>query len=189
MKHGSTTSLQSQISSQLWVDSSRWKSSKMIKDANISRQGFVFHILGSATYFVHWLPWERKKNINSEYYIVLLVHLKEEIAKKNSQKGKRKSALSPRQCTVSQVNHNDGKTTWIAFWIACAPTLFSRSGPQWLLAVCRPPKECSSERDLAPMKKGYRKLRCILTNSSTKKNFGISVSPQKETWWIKLNFA
>ena len=29
-----------------------------------------------------------------------------------------KNALSPRQCTVSQVDCNDGKTTWISHWIA-----------------------------------------------------------------------
>ena len=37
---------------------------------------------------------------------------------------------------MSQVSHNDGKTTWIALWIASAPTLFSRSGSSdyWLFA-------------------------------------------------------
>ena len=49
-----------------------------------------------------------------------------------------KSALSPRQCTMSQVDCN--KTTWIALQIASTPTLFSRSGLQWLLAICRPQK-------------------------------------------------
>ena len=55
-------------------------------------------------------------------------------------KEEEKSALSPRQCTMSQVNCNDSKTTWIALRIASAPTLFSRSVPQWLLAVFRPQK-------------------------------------------------
>ena len=50
-------------------------------------------------------------------------------------------------------------------------------------------KEYFTERDLAPMKKWYWKLRCILrpkTNRSTKKasncywSIGISVSPKKE---------
>ena len=53
---------------------------------------------------------------------------------------KKKSALSPRQCTVSQVNFNNRKTTWIARPIASATTLFSKSGPKQLLAVCRPQK-------------------------------------------------
>ena len=41
---------------------------------------------------------------------------------------------------MSQVDCNNGKTTWIALQIASTPTLFSRFGPQWLLAVCRPQK-------------------------------------------------
>ena len=57
-----------------------------------------------------------------------------------------KSALSSRQCTVSQIDRNDGKTTWIALQIASALTLFSRSGPQRLLAVCRPQKMLQGKR-------------------------------------------
>ena len=61
--------------------------------------------------------------------------------KKQPQMKKEKNALSPRQCTVLQVDHNDGKTTWIALWIASAPSpLFFRSDPQRLLAVYRPLK-------------------------------------------------
>ena len=41
---------------------------------------------------------------------------------------------------LSQVECSDEKTTWIAFQIASAPTLFSRSGCQWLLGVYRPQK-------------------------------------------------
>ena len=51
-----------------------------------------------------------------------------------------------RQCTVSQVDCNDVKTTWIAFWIASTLTLFSRSGPQQLLAVCRPQKNAPEKQ-------------------------------------------
>ena len=47
------------------------------------------------------------------------------------------SALSLRHCAVLQV---DGKTIWIALQIASSSTLCSWSGPQWLLAVCRPQK-------------------------------------------------
>ena len=50
------------------------------------------------------------------------------------------STLSPRQCIMSQGDLNDGKTTWIALQIPSTPTLFSWSGPQQLLAVCRPQK-------------------------------------------------
>ena len=56
-----------------------------------------------------------------------------------------KSALSSRQITMSQVDRNDGKTTWTSLQIASATTLFSRSGPQRLLAVCRPQKNASGK--------------------------------------------
>ena len=82
-----------------------------------------------------------------------------------------KSALSPRQCTVSQVDRNNGKGIWIALQIASALTLSFRSAPQWLLAVCRPQKNAPG-KNLAPIKKWYRKLRDILrtkTNRSTEK--------------------
>ena len=52
-----------------------------------------------------------------------------------------------------------------------AITLFSRSGPQRQLAICRIQKNTPG-KDLAPMKKWYWKPRCILrpkTNCSTKK--------------------
>ena len=64
--------------------------------------------------------------------------LKEEIAKKWSQV-KKKRALSLRQSTMSQVDYNDGKTTWIALRMASAPSLFFRSGPSdsWLFAYLK----------------------------------------------------
>ena len=107
---------------------------------------------------------------------------------------KEKNALSPRQCTMSQVDCNEGKTTWIA----SAPTLFSRSGPQQLLAVCRPQKN-APKKDLAPMKKWYQKLRHILRPKTfvLQKSHPIireameSVNyPRRRLyWWIKSNFA
>ena len=60
-------------------------------------------------------------------------------------KEEEKSTLSSKQCTVSQVDHNDGKTTWIVLRIASALTLFSRSGSHWPLAVCRPQKNASGK--------------------------------------------
>ena len=140
---------------------------------------------GKILVFVFWDPqgtfiidyFEKGRTINSEYYIALLVHLKEEIKKQPQMKKK----------NVSQVDYNDGKTTWIALQIASAPTLLSRSGPQWLLAVCRPQKKCSRERDLVPMKKGYQKLRRILrpkTIHSTKK--GIELLEKHWNQYITL---
>ena len=96
--------------------------------------------------------------------------MKEEIANKMATNKEEKSALSPRQYTLSQVNRNDGKTTWIALWIASAPHphLYSPDlVPQQLLAVFRHQKNAPG-KDLAPMKKWYQKLR-PKTNCSTKR--------------------
>ena len=40
----------------------------------------------------------------------------------------RKSVLSRRQCTVSQIDCSDGKIAWIALWISSPSTVFSGSG-------------------------------------------------------------
>ena len=114
-----------------------------------------------------------------------------------------KCALSPRQCIMSQVDCNDGKTIWIALRIASALILFSRSGSPAITSCLQTSKECSRERDLTPMKKWYQKLICILrpkTNHSTKKkkkkasncwrSAGISISPKKETMLMnKVEFC
>ena len=61
------------------------------------------------------------------------MHLKEEIAKKTAI-NEWKSAFSPRQCIMSQVDRNDGKTTWLAFWTASTPTFSPDLAPSdyWL---------------------------------------------------------
>ena len=134
---------------------------------------------------------EKGRIINSEYYIALLVHLKEEIPKN--------PALSPRQCTMSRVDHNDSKTTWIALQIAFAPTLFSRSGPQRLLAVFRPQKN-------APGKEIWLQWRSDIENWDTfwdQRQIVLQKRHQivwealelvyhprtRLCWWIKSNFA
>ena len=72
-----------------WVDSSRWKPSKVSKDAIISRQDFALRILGCARYF--FLDYlEKRRTNNSKYYIALLVRLKKEIVKKRPQMKKKK---------------------------------------------------------------------------------------------------
>ena len=106
----------------------------VITYTNISRQGFGL-VFWDAQGILFIDYFEKGRTINSKYYIALLVHLKEEITKKRPQ-----NALSPRQCNVSQVDRNTGKTTRIALRIASTPTLFFRSSPQQLWAVCRPQK-------------------------------------------------
>ena len=65
--------------------------------------------------------------------------------KKTATNKEEKSALSPRQCAVSQVDRNDGKTTWTALLIASVSPIFFRSGPQWLRAVCRAQKNAQEK--------------------------------------------
>jgi hypothetical protein len=55
--------------------------------------------------FIDYL--EKGQTINSKYYIALLERLNDEIQKKRPHL-KKKSAVSSRQCTVSQINQNDG---------------------------------------------------------------------------------
>ena len=139
MKHRSTTSLQSQVSSQL-SGQQQVKAIQSNQKCKHQQVRFWPPYFGMSKVFCSSVTLTKEGTINSKYYIALLVHLKEEIAKKMATNEEEKSALSLRQCTVSQVDCNNGKTTWITLQTASTPTLFSRSGPQQLLAVCRPQK-------------------------------------------------
>ena len=98
MKDGFTTSLWSQIGNQLsgqqqmkaiQSDLRQISASKILATVFWDAQGILF---------IDYL--EKGRTINSDHYIVLLMHLKEEIAKKQPQMKKKTSTLSPRQCTV-----------------------------------------------------------------------------------------
>ena len=105
---------------------------------------------------------KKRRIINREYYIALLVHLKEEITKKWPQTKKKKVLFY-------QVNAPCHKSIAI---MAKLHELHFELLPHPVTTGClQTSKECSRERDLAPMKK-YRKLRLILrpkTNHSIKK--------------------
>ena len=125
-------------------------------------------------------------SFNSEYHTVLLVRLKEVIAKKKRNKRTRKkcSFTKTMHCVISRSQR------WQSY-MNCTMNCFStypilQIWPPVTTSCLQTPKECSRERDLAPMKKQYRKLRRILwpkTNRSTKKasnclrSVGINVSP------------
>ena len=115
-----------------WINSNRWKSSKVIKNANISRQ-----VWASIFWDAHGILFIERKN--HQYQILYsIIGGFEGRNHSNRPQMKKKSALSPRQCTISPVDRNDSKTTWVALRIASSPSLFSRSSPQRLLAVCKP---------------------------------------------------
>ncbi|KAM8718685.1 hypothetical protein ACLKA7_001404 [Drosophila subpalustris] len=61
--------------------------------------------------------------------------------KETASYGEEKSVVPPRQCTVSQINENNGKIERIGLRIASPSTVFSRFGPQRLLAFRRPQKD------------------------------------------------
>ena len=88
--------------------------------------------------FIDYL--EKCKTINSDYYMALLDWLSAEIKKKKWSHMQKKSAVPPRQCTMPQVHENDSQIEWIKLRISSSPTIFSRSGPQRLLALCWPEK-------------------------------------------------
>ena len=155
-----------------WVDNSRWKLSKAAKGANINRQCLAVFWDVQGILFINYL--EKEKTINSEYYIALLVCLKEEIVKKQLQM-KKTIVTKTMYCVTSwsQQMQNHMNCT-----LNCFPI-------HPILQIWPPATTNSRERDLAPMKKWYWKLRRILrpkTNCSTKKasnyqrSVGISVS-------------
>ena len=59
--------------------------------------------------FINYL--EKERSINSEYYIYVIGVFEGRNCQKTATNEKEKIALSPKQCTVSQVDYNNGKTT------------------------------------------------------------------------------
>ncbi|GFX70204.1 hypothetical protein TNCV_4616421 [Trichonephila clavipes] len=78
-------------------------------------------------FFVDFL--EKGKTITSEYCMTFLDQLNQKIKKKRPQMQK-KSTVSPRQCSVPQVQENNGQIERIALRITCPPTVQSRSSLQ-----------------------------------------------------------
>jgi [histone H3]-lysine36 N-dimethyltransferase SETMAR len=74
------------------------------------RNGQLASVLWDAIIFIDYL--ENGQTINNEYYMVLLERLNDEIKKKTVPHLKKKSAVSSRQCTVSQINQKDGKIVY-----------------------------------------------------------------------------
>ena len=117
---------------------------------------------------------EKRRTINNEYYIALFVSLKEEIDKKWPHMKKEKVLFHQDNapCHKYQFVAMITKLHELHFELLQHPLLFSRSGPQQQLAICRPQKN-------APGKKVWLQWRsdignrCILRpkrNHSTKKS-------------------
>ena len=138
MKHGSITRLQRQIGSHL-SGQQRVETVKGNKKCKSQLVRFWPQYFGILTVFYPSITLRKEEpsiaNIIWRYLCVW-----REKFKKATTNEKKESALSPRQCTVSQVDHNKGKIAQIALWIASPSTLLSGSGSQRLLPVCRPKK-------------------------------------------------
>ena len=106
-----------------------------------------------------------------------------------------KNALSLRQCTVSQVDCNDGKTTWIALWIASTPTLFSSN--YWLFAdlkrMLQVKRFGSNWRSYIRNQGNFWDQRQVVLQKRhqiVKEALESVNHPSRRLyWWIKSNFA
>ena len=145
--------------------------------------------------FIDYL--EKGRTINSKYYIASLVRLKEEIAKKRPQM--KEKVLFHQDNAPYQVDRNNCKTTWIAVWISFASTLLSRSGSQWLLAVCRPQKNVSGKEIWLHWRNhignwgifwGQRHIILQKRHWIVRETWESVYYPRRRLcWWIKLNFV
>ena len=113
----------------------------------------VPYFLGCLRYFTYRLSWEGKNHQLRILYGVIGA-FKERNCKKMTPNEQEKSALSPKQCTASQVDRNDVKITWIALWIAFPSTVFSGSVSQWLLPVYKPKKNTPGNETWLQLRSG-----------------------------------
>ena len=84
------------------------------------------------------IPWEKK----DDYWSILCCIIGS-IAWRNREETvtfEEKNYFSWCQCTISHIEHCNGKKTWIGFRIVSASTGFSRPGPQRLLSLFKPQK-------------------------------------------------
>lgn len=85
--------------------------------------------------FINYLgKW---KIVTPKYYAAFLDHLSKVIKNKRSNMAKKNwlfhMAVSLKQPTEWHIHESVGKIEWIEVWISAPPTVFSRSGSQWLL--------------------------------------------------------
>ena len=93
--------------------------------------------------FIDYL--EEGRTINSKYYIALLVRLKEEITKKTATNEEEKVLFHEVNALCHKSIRTMAKLHKLDVKLLLHPTLFSRSGSQQLLVVCRPQKNPSEE--------------------------------------------
>ena len=99
--------------------------------------------------FIDYL--DKGRNINSEYYIALLVHLKEEITKKQPQMKKKCSFIKTMHYVTSRLQRWQNNMNCTSNCFCTHPIL--QIWPPATTGCLQTSKECFKERDLAPIKK------------------------------------
>ena len=140
MKHESTTSPQSQIGSQL-SEQQQVKAIQSDQRRKHQQARFwpLYFRIRKVFFFIDY--HEKGRTINSEYNISGA--FEERNRKKTATNQEEKSAHSPRQCTMSQINQNDTKTTGIAFRIASRTRSILDIWPPVTTGCLQTSKECS----------------------------------------------
>ena len=176
------------------VDNSRWQLTKRPKTQTSPGKvlpSVFWDPLGIL--FIDYL--EKGKTINSKFYIALLVCLKEEIAKKRPQMVKKKVPFHQDNAPYHKSIATITKLIESHFELLPHPPYSSDMAPV-TTGCLQISKEGSRERDLAPVKKWYRKQRRILrpkTNRSTKKTSSVwevlesIYPPRRGLCWIRLS--
>ena len=126
---------------------------------------------------------EKGRNIQSEYYIALLVHLKQEIAKKRPQMKMKKRSFTK---TMHRVTSRSQR--WKNYMNSILNCFCSHSILQIWLPVTtdflQTSKECSRERDLGLMKKWYRKLAYFEAKDKSFDKKGMGLLEKRWNQWI-----
>ena len=171
MKHGSTTSLWSPIGNQP-SGQQQVKAVQSNQRRKHQQARFWPSYFGMARYFVHRFPWERKIHQKRILYSIMRAFegRNHNPPKKNGFEWRRKkySFTKIMHCVTSQSQQ---------YYMNCTSNCFRihpilKIWPPVTTSYLQTPKECSRERDLATLKKWYRKLWYILwpkTNRLTKK--------------------
>ena len=138
--------------------------------------------------------WKKELRASQQLYSIISA-FEGRNCQKTATNEEEKSALSPRQCTVLQVDGNDGKTTWIAFWIASLNSLSSRSGPQRQLAVCKQQKNAIWLQWRSDIRNwgvfwGPRQIVLQKKHRIVRETLESVYHPRRRLcWWINSNFA
>ena len=156
MKHGSTTSNQQSIE---WTAAGESRPKRPKTQTSASKVFASIFWDAQGILFIDYL--EKRRIINSEYHIALLVCLKEEITKKLPQMKKKKCSFTKTMhCVTSRLQRLKNYMNCTLNCFCTHPIL--QIWPPATSGCFQTSKECFRERDLAPMKKWYWKLRCIL---------------------------